>query len=134
MKLFSNTNSTKAVAVLVATFLCSATTAYADNNSHSFSDPIPALQQSHYLNSYQRSTSTSASTIRFSSITGSQLMNVKAQNLQNNEEYAELKGIGPGYSVGIANTTPAGQMSRLIVTNFDWNLSTPVATGIFVIH
>jgi hypothetical protein len=121
-----------ALATLVA--MGGASVALADNTSHSFNATIPALQQSHYMTSYNRATSSTASTIYFSSISNSQLMNVKAQNLQNNAQYTEIKGIGPGYNVSIPNSTPTGYQSRLIVTNYDWNLSSQTAIGSFIIH
>jgi hypothetical protein len=108
--------------------------AFADNSSHSFSGTVPAYQQSHYLNSYQRSSGTASSTIDFSSISNSQLMNVKAENLQNNAEYTEIKGIGTGSNTSIPNSTPAGDESRLVVTNYDWNALTPSIGGSLVIH
>jgi hypothetical protein len=125
---------TKAALVGVGLIICGSATAFAATTSHGFSDSIPAFQQSHYLNSYQRSSSTANSTIEFTAISDSQLMNVKAQNLQTNGEYTELNGIGVGSLVGIVNKTPAGQMSRLVITNHDWNFLSPTATGTFVIH
>lgn len=126
---------TKSAAVLaLGIVLMGGAFAYADTASHSFSDTIPALQQSHYLNSYQRTTSSVASKITFTSISDSQLMNVKAQNLQNDSQYFELKGISATKTVSITNNTPAGQFSRLIITNHDWNFLSPTVTGSFTIN
>ena len=108
---------------------------YADTTSHAINDSIPAFQQSHYLAARSRSTSTTPSTVTFTSTTGALLLNVKAQNLQNNAQYTELKGIGPDSTDhNITNKTPAGQQSRLIITQYDYNAITVTAKGSYVIN
>lgn len=122
------------MAATVALVLVGAGAAFADTNQHNFDDTVPAYQQSHYLNSYGRTSSTANSRIYFSAIGSGQLMNVKAQNLSSGTQYTEKKGIGTGSERQIDNNTPAGTSSRLIVTNYDFNTLTPNIKGYFIIN
>lgn len=58
-------------------------------------------------------------------------MNVKAQNLQNNQQFTELKGLDENSTNTIPNGTPAGNSSRLIVTNNTWAVVDVTAQGWF---
>jgi len=125
---------TKPAVAAIALSLIGSASAFADETIHSFNNVIPPFQQSHYMGAYIRSTSTTPSQIKFSSISDAQLMNVKAQNLQNNAQFTELKGIGEKSDVKITNLTPAGYSSRLIVTNYDWNVLSPTVIGTELLH
>lgn len=95
-----------------------------------FTTIVPRLQQSHYWQ-YQNRTTTSDSQVRFSTIGASYLMNVKAQNGDTQVQYQERKAIGVGSTVTIKNGTPIDTATRLIVTNNTWALFDVVATGWF---
>ena len=58
-------------------------------------------------------------------------MNVKSQNGATGTQYTEATGIGTGSTVSIANGTPVGTATRLIVTNNTWALVSVIVTGSF---
>ncbi|MEO0025119.1 MAG: hypothetical protein RL196_1560 [Actinomycetota bacterium] len=127
-------NHVKIAVAAVSLCTLGSASAFADEATHSFNNVIPPFQQSHYMGAHIRSTSTTSSQIKFSSISDAQLMNVKAENLQNNVQYTELKGIGVNSASQIKNSTPAGKSSRLIITNYDWNVLSPTVIGTEVLH
>jgi len=104
--------------------------AFAITTSTTFNSIVPRFQQSHYW-VYQNRTTQIASQVNFSTIGASYLMNVKSQNGANDTQYTETKGIGTGSNVNIANGTPVGTATRLIVTNNTWALVDVVVTGSF---
>jgi hypothetical protein len=104
--------------------------AFAITTSTTFNSIVPRFQQSHYW-VYQNRTTQIASQVNFSTIGASYLMNVKSQNGANGTQYTETKGIGTGSNVNIANGTPVGTATRLIVTNNTWALVDVVVTGSF---
>lgn len=119
-----------AVGLTVALAAGGAASAQALTTQTDFSSIVPALQQSHYWE-YQNRTTSNASDVHFTSIGASYLMNVKAQNGSSGTEYTEKKGIGTGSTVSIANSTPIGTATRLIVTNNTWALVTVLVNGWF---
>lgn len=114
--------------VVLSLALGGAAAAHATDKQTALSAKIPGLQQSHYVNSQKRTT-TKNSQIRFSSISSNLLLNVKAQNLSNDAQYTENKGLGVDSTYTITNKTPKGSSSRLIITQYDWNLLSPTAKG-----
>jgi hypothetical protein len=104
--------------------------AFAITTSTTFNSVVPRFQQSHYW-VYQNKTTQLASQVNFSSIGASYLMNVKSQNGASGKQYTEATGIGTGSNVNIANGTPVGTATRLIVTNNTWALVDVVVTGSF---
>lgn len=124
-------NSRKAIAAVgLATALATggALSAQAVTSQSNFTTIVPRFQQSHYWE-YQNRTTTDPSQVNFSSIGGGYTMNVKAQNGASGTQYTEKKGIGTGSTVSIANSTPAGTATRLIVTNNSWVYVDVTVTG-----
>lgn len=119
------------VAALAAT-LCfgGALSAQATTSQTGFNSTVPRMQQSHYWEGQNKTTS-SASQVYFSSIGASYTMNVKAESQGNGQQYAEKKGIGRGSAVPISNGTPIGTSTRLIVTNNVWAVVTVSVSGWF---
>ena len=96
-----------------------------------FSTNVPKFQQSHYWD-YQQKTRTGVSAVQFDFIGSNYLMNVKAQNGATLAEYAERIGISESTTPSpIANGTPIGTATRLIVTNNTWALVEVLASGFF---
>ena len=95
-----------------------------------FDSIVPRFQQSKYW-VYQNRTTTSSSQVNFNTIGASYLMNVKSENGATGVQYTEAKGIGTGSTVYIANGTPVGTATRLIVTNNTWTLVDVQVTGWF---
>ena len=58
-------------------------------------------------------------------------MNVKAENAATGTQYTERKAISTGIAVPIANLTPVGTATRLIITNNIWAVVTVAVTGWF---
>lgn len=104
--------------------------AYAITTATNFNSIVPRFQQSNYW-AFQNRTTTSPSQVNFSSIGASYLMNVKSENGASGTQYTESKGIGVGSTVNIANGTPVGTATRLIVTNNTWALVDVQVTGWF---
>lgn len=128
---FSGIQKGIAAAVLTgALAVGGAISAQAVTSQSDFNTTVPRFQQSHYWE-YQNKTTSSASQVHFNSIGGGYTMNVKAQNGGNNAEYTEKKGIGTGSTVSIANSTPVGTATRLIVTNNSWVTVDVNVTGWF---
>lgn len=86
-------------------------------------------QQSRYFQDQEKTRAKTASNIEFTGIGGAYSANVKAQNRQSGDQYAEQKGLGRNKIYNIPNATPTGQMTRLIVTNDTWTTVTVSING-----
>lgn len=119
-----------ATALTVALALGGGASAFAVESQTNFNSTVPRFQQSHYW-VYQNKTTGKSSQVRFDSIGGGYLMNVKAENGATGGQYTEKKGIGVGSTVDISNGTPTGTATRLIVTNNSWVTVNVNVTGWF---
>ena len=117
-------------AIAVGMVLFGGVAAFADNSSHSFSGVVPPYQQAHYLNVIPALKQHGVVDDRF-------LVDLKqSTDEREGREPAEQRGVHgdqghrTGSNTSIPNSTPAGDESRLVVTNYDWNTLSPNIAGL----
>lgn len=103
--------------------------AQAITSNTAFDGIMNRYQQSRYFQDQEKTRAKTASNIEFTGIGGAYSANVKAQNRQSGDQYAEQKGLGRNKIYNIPNATPTGQMTRLIVTNDTWTTVTVSING-----
>lgn len=103
--------------------------AQAVTSNTAFDGIMNRFQQSRYFQDQEKTRANTASNIEFTGIGGTYAANVKAQNRQSGDQYAEQKGLGRNTIYNIPNSTPKGQKTRLIVTNDTWTSVTVSING-----
>ncbi len=86
-------------------------------------------QQARYMQDQVKEREGTASNIEFTSIGGTYLANVKAENSRSGVQYTERKGLGRNVIYNIENKTSKGHKTRLVVTNSKWTTVTVSIRG-----
>jgi hypothetical protein len=120
-----------ASAIVIATSIGSGYIAQAVTTDTNFATIVNKYQQSHYWE-YQMKERAGVSAVQFDFIGSTYTMNVKAQNGSTGAQYSERTGISESATPStIANNTPVGTSTRLIVTNNAWVTVDVLTTGHF---